>query len=159
LASREIAVSLSRGSRPRCRGQGPVSTPCPWFASHALVRQESLAKEESRKQKPSGQFRSHSKPGRTKKGEETRREKSRPLVDASFAWCDEQAALVDCPPVAPRPGRDASRRAGGPLRPSWRPAGATAINVSSDHETSPLAPAEGRGEGARCFCSTISSVA
>jgi transposase len=29
-----------------------------------------------------------------KKREETRREKSRPLVDAFFAWCDEQAALV-----------------------------------------------------------------
>ena len=29
-----------------------------------------------------------------KKREETRRQKSRPLVDAFFAWCDEQAALV-----------------------------------------------------------------
>ncbi|PCC72501.1 Transposase [Nannocystis exedens] len=36
-----------------------------------------------------------------KKREETRREKSRPIVDAFFAWCDEQAAdVLDETPIA-----------------------------------------------------------
>jgi len=47
-----------------------------------------------------------------KKREEARRQKSRPIVDAFFAWCDEQAALVlDATPISKAIGYARNQRA------------------------------------------------